>query len=172
MWKARGGCDSGPDINATTVGAFIPLLLLPGMAGNLSAVFPDYYHIAVGFIHCRDLCFTRHGIYLFKPSKYAQRKHRIRAFSGHFKVGTEKEEADDCRTAACNSPLRVDDKPVIPAIFPKADTNMIIIDIEHEHANDISQTEILATQETDILKLQEEVTGYTVSVYNGLTKLY
>ncbi len=56
--------------------------------------------------------------------------------------------------------------------FPKADTNMIIIDIEHEHANDIAQTEILANQVTDILKQHEEITGYTVSIGDGLPKLY
>ena len=30
--------------------------------------------------------------------------------------------------------------------FPKADTNMIIIDIEHEHANDIAKPKYLRTR--------------------------
>jgi multidrug efflux pump subunit AcrB len=109
----------------------------------------------------------------FKPSKGSQKKHRIRTFFVTLlKFALKRKKL----TIAVLLPVIIlcvwMTSLLYLQFFPKADTNMIIIDIEHEHANDIAQTEILANQVTDILKQHEEITGYTVSIGDGLPKLY
>jgi multidrug efflux pump len=158
----------------TTVGAFIPLLLLPGMAGEFVRSIPQIIIISLSASYIVAVFVSPVIAYIFfKPSKYAQRKHRVRAFFGTLlKIALKRKKL----TIAVLLPVVVlcvwMTSLLYLQFFPKADTNMIIIDIEHEHANDIAQTEILANQVTDILKRQEEITGYTVSIGDGLPKLY
>ena len=65
----------------TTVGAFIPLLLLPGMAGEFVRSIPQIIIISLSASYIVAVFVSPVIAYIFfKPSKYAQRKHRIRTF--------------------------------------------------------------------------------------------
>jgi multidrug efflux pump subunit AcrB len=56
--------------------------------------------------------------------------------------------------------------------FPKADTNILYIDMRTESSTDINKTEALVDQVAKILKEQEEVASYTASIGDGLPKFY
>ena len=158
----------------TTVGAFLPLLLLSGMAGEFIRSVPQIVIISLSASYIAAVFISPVMAYVFfKPSKDKEKKHRARTFFANL-----------LRSALKRKKLTMFFTLVLLALavwlagilglqfFPKADTNKILIDIQHDHANDINKTEQLADQVADIITRQAEVTGYTVAIGDGLPKLY
>lgn len=158
----------------TTVGAFIPLLFLSGMAGEFIRSVPQIVILSLSASYIVAIFVAPVMAYIFfKPTNTQKEKKGIRLLLGFLlKKGLKR------KAVAILLVL-----PVLALVvwmtvnlglqfFPKADTNKIVIDIYHEHANDISQTEQLANQVTNILNGQQEVTGHTVAIGDGLPKLY
>ena len=110
----------------TTVGAFIPLLLLPGMAGEFVRSIPQIIIISLSASYIVAVFVSPVMAYIFfKPSKYAQRKHRVRAFFGTLlKIALKRKKL----TIAVLLPVVVlcvwMTSLLYLQFFPKADTNM------------------------------------------------
>ncbi len=158
----------------TTVGAFMPLLLLSGMAGEFIRSVPQIVILSLSSSYVVVMLAAPVLAYIFfKPSRNEERKKMSRRF---FQFLLKKALKRKKLTVFMVLPM------IAIAVwmaynlglqfFPKADTNMIVIDIEHEHSNDIAQTEQLANQVIEILDRQAEVTGHTVAIGDGLPKLY
>lgn len=56
--------------------------------------------------------------------------------------------------------------------FPKADTDLLYINLTNDSDTDLEQTEVLADQLSAILKKQPEVKDWTVSIGDSLPKFY
>lgn len=158
----------------TTVGAFIPLLFLSGMAGEFIRSVPQIVILSLSASYAVAIFVAPVLAYIFfRPTKVKKEKKGIRLlFRFLLKRGLKRKAV----TIFLILPVLALTAWMVINLglqfFPKADTNKIVIDVYHEHANDISQTEQLASQVTDILDRQEEVTGHTVAIGDGLPKLY
>jgi multidrug efflux pump len=158
----------------TTVGAFMPLLLLSGMAGEFIRSIPQIVIISLTSSYIVAMLVSPALAYLlFKPGRNKDKKKRAREiFQFVLKKGLKRKAL----TLFMLIPLVALAARFASLLglqfFPKADTNMVIIDIEHEHDNDIDRTEKLAAQVTQLLDREAEVTGHTVAIGDGLPKLY
>ncbi len=158
----------------TTVGAFIPLLLLSGMAGEFVRSIPQIVIISLLSSYLIAMLVAPVMAYVFfKPSKTKKGKRHFRLFFEKvLKLALKKKKF----AVAMIFPLISISIWLTGLLelqfFPKADTNRIIIDLEHEYGSDIEQTEALAEQVADILNEQQELIDYTVSIGSGLPKLY
>ncbi|NLM10807.1 MAG: efflux RND transporter permease subunit [Clostridiaceae bacterium] len=158
----------------TTVGAFLPLLLLSGMAGEFIRSVPQIVIISLSASYIAAVFISPVMAYVFfKPSGDREKRHRVRTFFENL-----------LRNALRRKKVTMFFTMVLLALavwlvgilglqfFPKADTNKILIDIQHEHGNDVNKTEQLADHVANIITQQPEVTGYTVAIGDGLPKLY
>lgn len=158
----------------TTVGAFIPLLLLSGMAGEFIRSVPQIVILSLSSSYVVAMLAAPALAYIFfKPSRNGEGKKISRRF---FQYVLKKSLKRKGLTVFLVLPVITFAVWMVYNLglqfFPKADTNMIVIDIEHEHSNDIVQTEQLANQVIEILDRQAEVTGHTMAIGDGLPKLY
>jgi len=158
----------------TTVGAFLPLLLLSGMAGEFIRSVPQIVIISLSASYIAAVFISPVMAYVFfKPSKDKEKKHRARTFFANLLRSALKKKKLTMFFTLVLLALAVWLAGILGLqFFPKADTNKILIDIQHDHANDINKTEQLADQVADIITRQAEVTGYTVAIGDGLPKLY
>lgn len=158
----------------TTVGAFLPLLLLSGMAGEFIRSVPQIVIISLSASYIAAVFVSPVMAYVFfKPARNGEKKYRARTFFGNLLKHALKRKK---LTLILTIPMLALAVWLVGILglqfFPKADTDKILIDIEHEHGNDINKTEQLADQVADILTQQIEVTGYTAAIGDGLPKLY
>lgn len=158
----------------TTVGAFLPLLLLSGMAGEFIRSVPQIIIISLSASYVSAVFISPVIAYVFfKPSKNKERKHIWRTFfTNLLKSALMRKKTTVFFTllllAAAVWIVRI----LGLQFFPKADTNKILIEIQHDFGNDIGKTELLADRVAEIISKQPEVTGYTVAIGDGLPKFY
>ena len=158
----------------TTVGAFLPLLMLSGMAGEFIRSVPQIIIISLSSSYISAVFITPVMAYVFfKPSKDSKKKHIFRTFFANLFEGALKRKKITVFFTIALVAVAVWIVRILGLqFFPKADTNKILIDIQHDIGNDISKTELLAEQVAGIITRQPEVTGYTVAIGDGLPKLY
>lgn len=158
----------------TTVGALIPLMALPTMAGDYIETLPKIVIVALSASYFIALFVTPTLAYMFfKPNKKVKKANRVRD-----KFGDMLAWCFDNRKKTGLITLAV---VVITCVigfnlglqfFPKADKSLVYIDITAEKAGDIDATERLSDQVESILDRYEEVDNYTVAIGNGLPKFY
>lgn len=158
----------------TTVGAFLPLLMLSGMAGEFIRSVPQIIIISLSSSYISAVFISPVMAYVFfKPSKDSKKKHIFRTFFANLFEGALKRKKITVFFTIALVAVAVWIVRILGLqFFPKADTNKILIDIQHDIGNDISKTELLAEQVAGIITRQPEVTGYTVAIGDGLPKLY
>ena len=158
----------------TTVGAFLPLLLLSGMAGEFIRSVPQIDIISLSASYISSIIISPVIAYVFfKPSRDRYRRHIAMTLFENLLRGALKRKKLTVFLTLVLVAVTVWVTGILGLqFFPKADMNKILVDMQYEHGNDISKTEQLADQVAGILMQQPEVTGYTVAVGDGLPKLY
>lgn len=158
----------------TTVAAFIPLITLPSIAGEYIRSLPIIVMVSLSASYLVALFVTPTMAYLFfKKSTAKETKFRIRKFFDHMlHVGMEKR-----KTTIATAFLTLGIAIILALqlglqFFPKADTNILYIDMRTESSTDIDKTEALVDQVTKILNEQQEVLSYTAAIGDGLPKFY
>ncbi|OGO78153.1 MAG: hypothetical protein A2Y23_12260 [Clostridiales bacterium GWB2_37_7] len=158
----------------TTVAAFIPLITLPSIAGEYIRSLPIIVMVSLSASYLVALFVTPTMAYLFfKKSITKENKFRIRKFFDHLlHIGMAKR-----KTTIAAAFLALGLSMILAAqlglqFFPKADTNILYIDMRTESSTDINKTEALVEQVAKILKEQEEVLSDTAAIGDGLPKFY
>lgn len=158
----------------TTVAAFIPLLLLSSMAGEYIQSLPLIIMISLSASYLVALLVTPTMAYLFfRKSDTKERKYKIRTFFDQaLRMGMEKKKRTIVLAFVIFGISIVLATQLGLQFFPKADTDILYIDMRTESGTDISKTEALAGQVAKILQEQEEVISYTLAIGDGLPKFY
>jgi multidrug efflux pump subunit AcrB len=158
----------------TTVAAFIPLIVLPSIAGEYIRSLPIIVMVSLSASYLVALFVTPTMAYLFfKKSTVKEKKYKIRKFFDHMlHVGMAKR-----KTTIAIAFLAFVLSMLLAAqlglqFFPKADTNILYIDMRTESSTDINKTEALVDRVSDILNEQKEILGYTAAIGDGLPKFY
>lgn len=158
----------------TTIAAFIPLLSLPSMAGEYIQSIPQIVILSLIASYLVALFVTPTMAYLFfKKSRLKEKKHVIRQFFDHMlTLGLKKKKSTVLIILLIIGGAAYITSLLGLQFFPKADKNIVYIDIKTEQSADISKTEEIADEISQILEEQEEVVSYTLAVGNGLPKFY
>jgi multidrug efflux pump subunit AcrB len=158
----------------TTVAAFIPLIALPSIAGEYIRSLPIIVMVSLSASYLVALFVTPTMAYLFfRKSTVKEKPYKIRKFFDRMlHVGMLKR-----KTTITIAFIALGLSIILAAqlglqFFPKADTNIIYIDMRTESSTNIDKTEDLVVQVTRILEEQEEVLSHTVAIGDGLPKFY
>lgn len=160
----------------TTVAAFLPLLVLPSIAGEYIVSLPAIIIISLCFSYLVAIFITPcMAFLLLKPSRKDKMKKELwlrRFFQFVLKKamahklifsGTLLILAVLAAVVGLNTGLK---------FFPYADTDLLYIDLHSERNNDFDQTAKLVEEVETLLKTQKAVIGYTSAVGGGLPKFY
>lgn len=158
----------------TTVGAFMPLLMLKSMAGDFIRSIPQIIIISLSASYIIALLVTPTMAYLvFRPGKKKEKVFRLRVFfDSLLKWGLQHKKKTVLISLAVFSLTVAMTGNLGLQFFPKADKNLIYIDVRTEQSTNINETERLADQVAALLSEQPEVTAYTVSIGDALPKFY
>lgn len=158
----------------TTIAAFTPLLMLPSMAGEYIQSLPLIIMISLSASYMVALFVTPTMAYLFfTKSTPKEKQHKIRTMFDHMLhlgMGRKRETILGAILVFVLSLLLVTQLGL--QFFPKADTDILYIDIRTESGANIHKTEALTDQVASILKVQKEITSYTAAIGGGLPKFY
>ncbi len=158
----------------TTVGAFIPLLMLPSMAGDYIISIPQIVMLSLTSSYLVALFVTPTMAYIFlKPANKKEKKSSIKDFfEALLSISLKKRKTTILLSLIVLGLTLYFAMKLGLQFFPKADKNIIYLDIRTEQSIDISKTESMADQIAKILTSQPEITSYTEAIGNGLPKFY
>ncbi|MGE5677664.1 MAG: efflux RND transporter permease subunit, partial [Pseudomonadota bacterium] len=158
----------------TTVGAFIPLLLLPSVSGEYVKSVPQIVIISLSFSYLVALFVTPTMAYLFfKPGHDKERAFRIKGFFDRLlQIGLKRKKQVVVLSFLAFAAAMLMAATLGLQFFPKADKNILYIDVRTEQNSDISRTELLMEEIEKVLKEQQEVSSYTAAIGDGLPKFY
>ena len=158
----------------TTVGAFLPLLLLTSTAGEYIKSIPQIVIVSLTASYMVALFVTPTMAYIFfKKTKKNEKTSKVRLFFDHL-LDTAMNRKKSTMVLALI--MFVSSLYIVTHLgmqfFPKSDKNIIYINVKTEQSTDLSQTERLADQVEEILKGQKEIISYTSSIGGGLPKFF
>ena len=158
----------------TTIAAFIPLITLPSIAGEYIRSLPIIVMISLSVSYLVALFVTPAMAYLFfKKSVQKEKNFRIRRFFDHMlRVGMVKRKQTIFIAFFAFGLSLLLAMQLGLQFFPKADTDILYIDMKTESSTDINKTENLVEEVGKILENQKEVASYTVAIGDGLPKFY
>ncbi|AJG99184.1 transporter [Clostridium beijerinckii] len=156
------------------VGAFSPLLNIPGAVGEFMRTLPQVVMICITCSYISALFITpAMSSLFFRKSKNADKESKIRKmFHGLLTYGL-KHKIKVVIAAVCVFIASMGLMKMLGMqFFPHADKDIIYIDVSNEKVDDIDSTSNLIKQVEDVLKSQEEVTNYTSAIGGGMPKFY
>lgn len=158
----------------TTVGAFIPLLMLPSVSGEYVRSVPQIVIISLSFSYLVALFVTPAMAYIFfRPGQGKKRTFRLKGFFDRLlQAGMKKKKATVALSLLALSLTAVMAMTLGLQFFPKADKNILYIDVKTEQNSDIDKTENLMGEVEKIIRQQAEITSYTAAIGDGLPKFY
>lgn len=158
----------------TTIAAFSPLLLLSSVAGQYMSSLPMIVIIALISSYLVALFVTPTIAYIFfRKGKYKAKVSILRKFFDIMLVKAMKRKIFTVVFTILVVGLIAFIVPKLGLqFFPKADKNVIYIDLKTEKNIDLSTTENLVEQVSEILRDQGEVIKYTAAIGNGLPRFY
>lgn len=156
------------------VGAFSPLLTIPGAVGEFLRTLPQVVMICVTCSYLSALLVTPAMSSLaFRKSKNSDKESKVRKMFRKLLTYGLNHKKKVVIAAVGVFLLSVGImKTLGMQFFPYADKNVIYIDIANEKMEDINSTSNLVKQVEDVLKEQKEVTGYTTAIGGGMPKFY
>lgn len=158
----------------TTVGAFVPLLLLNSLAGQFIISVPQIVMIALAASYIVAMFVTPTMAYLFfKPSKKAENEDsKVRkVFENMLNFGLEKKKTVLALVIGCAVFAGILFQYIGLQFFPNADNNIVYIDVEAEQL-DIDKTEKLVDSIVKVLEDQPEILSYTTAIGDALPKFF
>jgi len=158
----------------TTVGAFLPLLLLTGTAGDYIRSIPQVVIISLSASYVSAVFLLPVFAFLFlRPTREHPHAHRIRGWIVGVLDKAMKRPAIPLLLAflaflgalglATTLGLR---------FFPMADTDMVYMNVTVDSAIHLDETEAVVKRLETILSEQPEVLQYTAAIGDGLPKFY
>ncbi|OEF97520.1 efflux RND transporter permease subunit [Desulfuribacillus alkaliarsenatis] len=158
----------------TTIAAFLPLLLLPNVAGEYIRSLPLIVIVSLSASYLIAILVTPTLAYLFfKPELKESKSSPVRALFLYVLTTAMRWRVLTilCLVAVIGlAGFTVTQLGL--QFFPKADKQLIHIDITAERFGDLDYTESLAFQVEDIINEFSEVTNYTTVVGAGLPKFF
>ncbi len=168
-----------PILSATAaiITAFLPLLGIPGEAGQFLSAIPLGLVISIiaSYITAM-LILPAMMAYTGKPEvhHHQRKERRVRRFFNRMLQISLKRKA--VTVMGVLLALAVTIGGIMPQLqaqfFPYVEKDFFYIDITSEKAGDLNETEKLADQVEALLKKEPEVRNCTVSIGNGLPKFY
>ncbi|MFZ5969501.1 MAG: efflux RND transporter permease subunit [Bacillota bacterium] len=158
----------------TTIGAFIPLMLLPSIAGEYIISIPQIVIISLLSSYLTALFVTPVMAYMFfQESKREEKTSKLRRFFEHaLQWSMKRKKQTFMITLLALTMAGIMATQLGLQFFPKADKNILYIDVKTEQSTDIDKTEDLADKVSDILKKESEIIRYTAAIGDGLPKFY
>lgn len=158
----------------TTVGAFIPLLMLPSVSGEYVKSIPQIVIISLSASYLVSILVTPTMAYIFfKPGAADKPTHRLKHFFDNLlKLGMRKKKTVVALAFAAFLTAVLAATTLGLQFFPKADKNILYVDVRTEHDSDIGKTERLMIEVEKLLKEEKEVTSLTAAIGDGLPKFY
>lgn len=160
----------------TTVAAFLPLLVLPSIAGEYIVSLPSIIIISLCLSYLVAIFITPCMAFLLLKSTAKQEQAKAFWLRKFFQkalvlaMGHKRKFAlillllgISATYIGLNTGLK---------FFPYADTDMLYIDLHSERNNDFDQTYQLVLTVQQMLSEQEAVSGYTAAIGGGLPKFY
>jgi len=156
------------------VGAFSPLLTIPGSVGEFLRTLPQVVMICVTCSYISALLVTPVMSSLaFRRSKKVDKESKIRTmFHKMLTYGLSHKKTIIIAAIGVFLTSMGMIKTLGMQFFPYADKNIIYVDISNEKIEDINSTSNLVKNIEDILKAQKEVIGCTSSIGGGMPKFY
>lgn len=156
------------------VGAFSPLLTIPGAVGEFLRTLPQVVMICVTCSYLSALLVTPAMSSLaFKKSKNSNKESKVRKmFYRLLSYGLSHKKTIILAAIGVFLTSMGIMKTLGMQFFPHADKDVIYIDITNEKVEDINSTSNLVKEVEGILKVQKEVTGYTSAIGGGMPKFY
>ncbi|SET42497.1 Multidrug efflux pump subunit AcrB [Natronincola peptidivorans] len=158
----------------TTVGAFIPLALIKSPVGEYIISLPQIIMLSLTFSYLVALLVTPTLAFVFlKESKNTKQIPSVKkVFQGLLEFGLTHRK----RTLAFTFIFVLFSFFIASRLglqfFPKADKDIIYINITAEQSSDLSRTEAIVDEVSNILSHQPEVLQYTTAIGNGLPKFW
>lgn len=160
----------------TTIAAFMPLLGVPGAAGQFINAIPKVLIISMIAAYIVSMFVTPSmAVTFFKPTvAKAKKENKLRRFfTDLLSKGLKKKRQTTIGTFVILFLVLGLVVPMLPSqFFPYADKEVLYIDIDSEQAGDMAYTEGLTDEVVMLLKDVPELTSYTVAVGNGVPKFY
>lgn len=158
----------------TTVAAYIPLLILPGTAGEYIRSIPQIVMISLTASYLVALLFTPTMAYLFfKEGRGSQKGSFVWASFKRLSLLAMDRKWLVIKLAAGTLLVTMLLASLLTLVFfPKADKNTIYLNIRSEQAANLDKTEELAQRAEEILREQKEVVQITTAVGEGLPKFF
>ncbi len=158
----------------TTMAVFLPLLFLDSMAGKFISSIPLVVMVSLSASYLVALFITPTLAYLFfKKSSGSEKVGRARKLYNRaiqYSFG-HKALVLGVLCLFLAGALFLTGRLGLE-FFPKADTDLLYINLTNDSDTDLEQTEVLADQLSAILKKQPEITDWTVSIGDSLPKFY
>lgn len=158
----------------TTVAAYIPLLMLPGIAGEYVQSVPQIVMISLTASYLVALFFTPTMAYLFfKEGGGSQKGGFLWNFFKRLSLLAMARKWLVVKLAAGALLVTMILTSCLTLVFfPKADKNTIYLNVRSEQAANLDKTEELTQKIEAVLRQQKEVVQITTSVGNGLPKFF
>lgn len=160
----------------TTIVAFSPLLGIPGGAGDFLEAIPLVVIISLIAAYIVAMFVTPGmSVVFFKPSDKNKKKKqsKIRAlFDYMLDFSLNKRFFVVTLMIIALFITGWSSKLLNSEFFPKADKDLVYIQIESEVAANMDATEKLAVEVENLIKDEKEILNYTTSIGNGIPKFY
>jgi multidrug efflux pump len=158
----------------TTIGAFIPLLMLDSLAGDFIRSVPQIVMIALGSSYLVSVFFIpTAALMFFRPQVYKGRT--VKARQSFYRVidrGIKNPRISLLILAGMAIVAFMMAFQLGLQFFPKADTDLAYIDLRTESDQGIEQTVRLGHQAAEVLAGYQEIIQYSISAGNGFPKFY
>lgn len=156
------------------VGAFAPLLTIPGAVGEFLKSLPQVVMICVTCSYISALFVTpAMSSLVFRKSKKAAKESIVRKmFHRLLTYGLSHKKSVVAAAIGVFAVSIGIMETLGMQFFPYVDKDVIYIDISNEKVDDINSTANMVKHIEDVLKDQKEVTGYTSAIGGGMPQFY
>lgn len=158
----------------TTIGAFLPLLMLNSIAGEYISSLPAIVMISLTLSYVIAIFVTPTMAYMFfTPRTSKVKKHFFRSFFEWLLKKGMKYKIIVVILMGLGFYLTIFlGFKLGLQFFPYADTDMVYIEINSEQSSNFEATEALVDQVVDVINQDKMVDNYTVAIGDGLPKFY
>lgn len=156
------------------IGAFAPLLNIPGGAGEFLRTLPQVVMICIACSYLSALFVTpAMASIFFRKSKKVEKESIIKRFFHKLLNYGLKNKIKIIIICLCLFAVSIGLLNSIGTkFFPYADKDVLYIDVANEKVDNIDSTSDLVKQVEDIVKSDEDVTSYTSAIGGAVPKFY